>query len=103
MQNLSKNKNVFIQESDKGKSVAIVNEAYHLDEMKKLLNESNKSGILNFAINQKNVLKIFSEILAASNSISEETKRSLKPVGTRPGIIYELDKFHEDIENCPPF
>ena len=49
------------------------------------------------------MLKIFLKILAASNSISEETKRSLKPVGTRPGIIYELDKFHNEIKNYPPF
>ena len=49
------------------------------------------------------MLKIFLKILAASNSISEETKRSLRPVGTRPGIIYELDKFHNEIKNYPPF
>ena len=30
--------------------------------------------------------------------------RSLKPVGTRPGIMYGLCKVHKDIiDNCPPF
>ena len=39
-----------------------------------------------------------------SNSISEETRRSLKPVGTRPGIMYGLYKVHKDIiDNCLPF
>ena len=42
--------------------------------------------------------------LVASNSISEETGGSLKPVGTRPGIIYGLCKVHKDIiDNCPSF
>ena len=42
--------------------------------------------------------------LVASNSISEETRRSQKPFGTWPGIIYRLCKVHKDIiDNCPPF
>ena len=35
--------------------------------------------------------------LAASDSVSEETRRSLKPVGTRPGTIYGLCIVHKDI------
>ena len=60
-------------------------------------------GILNFAINQeKRVDNIFKK-LGASNSISEEI-RSLKPVGTRLGIMYGLSKVYKDIiDNCPPF
>ena len=39
-----------------------------------------------------------------SNSITEETRKSLKPVGTKPGIMYGLCKVHKDIiDNCPPF
>ena len=53
---------------------------------------------------KKNVLTIFLKKFVASNSISEETRRSLKPVGTRPGIMYGLCKVHKDIiDNCPPF
>ena len=82
-----------------------------LDKMDNLLNDTRKfekinlknDGVLNFAINKKNVLTIFLK-LAASNSISEETSRSLKPVGTRPGIMYGLCKVHKDIiDNFPPF
>ena len=40
--------------------------------------------------------------LVTSNSISGETRRSLKPVGTRPSVIYGLSKVNKDIvENCP--
>ena len=42
--------------------------------------------------------------LIASDNISEETRRSLKSVGTRSGIMYGLCKVHKDIiNNCPPF
>ena len=60
-----KNKNI-IQKSDKGRSVMIIDKA-DLDEMENLLNDTQKfeklnlknDGILNFAINQENVLTTF--------------------------------------------
>ena len=68
-----------------------------------ILNLKNE-GILNFAINQEKRAKNIFKKLVASNSISEETSRSLKPVGTRSGITYGLRKVHEDIiDNCPSF
>ena len=42
--------------------------------------------------------------LVAINSISKETRRSLKPNGTRPGIMYRIWKVHKDIiDTSPPF
>ena len=36
--------------------------------------------------------------------MSEETRRHLKPVGTRPGIMYGSCKVHKKCANgCPPF
>ena len=62
------------------------------------------NGILNFAVNQEKRVDNTLKKLVASNSISEETRRSLKPVGTRSGITYGLRKVHEDIiDNCPSF
>ena len=59
---------------------------------------------INFAINQEKRVDNILKKLVAANSISEETKRSLKPVGTRTGIMYRLCKVHKDIiDNCPPF
>ena len=54
-----------------------------------------------FAVNQqKHVDNIFKKIFV-SNSISEETRRSLKPIWTRPGIMCGLCKVHKDIfNNC---
>ena len=63
-----------------------------------------KDGIWNSAINQEKHAKNIFKKLVASNSISEETRRSLKPVGTRSGITYGLRKVHKDIiDNCPSF
>ena len=81
-------------------------------KIENLLNDTRKfekinlknDGILNFAINQEKRVENILKKLVASNSISEETRRSLKPVGTRPGIMYRLCKVHKDIiDNCPPF
>ena len=112
LQNLRKNKNIVIQESNKGNSVVVVNQTDYLDKMENLLNDTRifeknnlkNDGILNLAINQEKRVDNILKKLVASKSISEETRRSLKPVGTRPGIMYGLCKVHKDIiDNCPPF
>ena len=100
LQDLRENKNIVIQKSDKGNSVMTVDKGY-LDKMENLLNDKRKfekinlknDGILNFAVNQeKRVDNIFKKLVAA-NSISEETRKSFKPVGTRPGIHMDFVKF----------
>ena len=53
--------------------------------------------ILSFAINQEARVDNTLKILFASNSISEEIGRSLKPVGTRPGKMYGFWKVQKDI------
>ena len=113
LRNLRKNKNIVIQKSDKGNSVVVVHKADYLDKMDNLLNDTRKfekinlknDEILNFAINQEKHVDNILKKLVASNSISEETRISLKPFGTRPDVImYGLCKVPTDIiDNCPPF
>ena len=44
--------------------------------------------LLNFAINQeKHVDKVLKKFVE-SKSVTEKTRKSLKPVGSRPGIMY---------------
>ena len=61
-------------------------------------------GILSFVVNEeKRVVNILKK-LGTSNGISEETRRSFKPVGTWQGIIYGLCKVHKNIiDNCSSF
>ena len=36
--------------------------------------------------------------------MSKEMPKSIKPVGTRPGTMYELCKVHkQEVDGCPPF
>ena len=60
--------------------------------------------LLNFITNQeKRIDKIYKKLLD-SNSMSEETRRHLKPVGTRPAIMHGSCKVHKKtIDGCPPF
>ena len=90
----------------------VVHKADYLDKMVNRLNDRGKfektnlksDGILNFTINQEKSVGNILKKLVTSSSISEETRRSLKPVGTRPGIMYGLCKVHGDIiDNCPSF
>ena len=61
LQNLRKNKNIVIQESNKGNSVVVVNQTDYLNKMENLLNDTRifeknnlkNDGILNLAINQE--------------------------------------------------
>ena len=54
VKSLSKNKNMVIKKSDKGKSVVTVSKAYYSDKIKNLPNDT-QNDTLNFAVNQKNI------------------------------------------------
>ena len=49
---------------------------------------------LNFITNQEKRINKTCKKLIASNNLSEETQRHLKPVETRPGIMYGSGKVH---------
>ena len=53
----------------------------------------NNDEILSFAVNQEKSVDNILKKLLKSNSISEETRRSLKPVGTRLGTSMDFLKF----------
>ena len=60
--------------------------------------------IQDFDVEQEERVDNIFKKLVASNSKSEETRRSLKPVNTRPGIMYGICKVHKDIiDYCSPF
>ena len=76
-----------------------------LSDQKKFCKVSLKDDtLLNSAINQeKHVEKVLKK-LVESNIMKEKTRKSLKPVGTRPGAMYGSYKVHKtSVENCPPF
>ena len=70
----------------------------------------NDNTLLNFAVNQeKHVDKVFEKLVEPS-SMTEKKNKSLKPVGSRPGVMYGSCKAHKQAfriawnlsGNCPP-
>ena len=103
---------MIIQKSDKGNSVVIVQRQDYLQKMNDILSDQNKFSkvslkddtLLKFAtIQEKHVDKVLKK-LVESESMTEKTRRSLKPVGNRPGVMYGSCKAHKvSVGNCPPF
>ena len=59
---------------------------------------------LNFAISQEKHFDKVLKNLVQSKSMTEKTKKSLKPVGTRPGVMYGSCKVHKaSVGNCAAF
>ena len=60
--------------------------------------------LLNFSVNlEKHVAKVLKK-LVESNSMKEKTRKSLKYVGSRPGVMYGSCKEHKaNVKNCRPF
>ena len=112
LQNLSKNKDLTIRKSGKGNSVVIVQRQDYLEKMNDILSDQKKFSkvslkdktLLNFAINQEKHVDTVLKKFVESKSMTEKTRKSLKPVGTRPNIIYGSCKVHKaSVWNCPPF
>ena len=59
---------------------------------------------LNFVVNQEKRVDTIFKNLVDSNSMSKEMRKFVKPVGTRPGIMYGNCKVHkQQVDGCPPF
>ena len=110
--NLSKNKDIVIQKSDKGNSVVIVDKDTYIKRMENLLSDQRKfekvtlknDAFLNFVVNQEKRIDTIFKKLVDSNSMSKEMRKFVKPVGTRPGIMYGNCKVHkQQVDGCPPF
>ena len=96
-QNLSKEefdalknlKQILLQKSDKGNSIVIVDRDVHIKKMENFLSDESKfqkttvkdENFFNFITSQEKQVKFIKNLLG-------ETQRHLKPVGTRPGIMY---------------
>ena len=58
---------------------------------------------LNFVVNQEKRRDTIFKNLVDSNSMSKEMCKFVKPVGTRPGIMYGNCKVHkQQVDGSPP-
>ena len=76
-----------------------------LSDPRKFSKLSLKDGtLLNFAINQEKHIDKVLKKLVESKSMTEKAGKSLKPVVTRPGVMYGSCNVHKaSVGNCPPF
>ena len=119
LKNLSQNKQIDIQKSDKdnsivikGNSIVTVDRDKYIEKMENFSSDQNKfqkiawkdDNFLSFIISQEKRNDEIYKKLVDSNSMSKETQKHQKPVGTRPGIMYGSCKVHnKHVDGCPPF
>ena len=108
---LSKNKNIVIQKPDKGNSVVIFDKDTYIKTRENLLSDQIKFEIvtlktdafLNFIVNQEKRIDAIFKNLVDSSSMSKEMCKSVKSVGTGPGIIYGNCKLHKQVDGYPTY
>ena len=63
-----------------------------------------KKGFLNFSIIHERRINDYLKSLEKSGSLTTDQYKNIKAIGSRPGILYGLCKFHKaTIDVCPPF
>ena len=100
------------READKGNTVGILDKCSYISAIEEILDDKSKFSKLHIPagkeINQIVYLekRITSELRLLKNKeiIEKSTYKSIKPVGSRPGIVYGLGKIHKETRNgIPPF
>ena len=112
LSNLSNNKNIIIQKSDKGNSVVLLDKDKYLEGMYKILNNNAKFEMLqfdhdkelNYVLNlEKKIINVLKD-LNKKEEITEVDYNHLYPCGSRPGILYGMAKVHKPVtDRCPSF
>ena len=84
-----------MQKSDKANSVVIVDRQDYIKKIDDFLSDQQKfskvslknDSLLNFAINQERHVDKVLKKLVESKSMTDKTRKYLKPVGTRKGVM----------------
>ena len=101
-----------LKKFDEGNSVVIVQRHDYLKKMNDILSYQKKfskvnlkdNTLLNFAINQEKHVDKVPKKLVETKSMREKTRKFLKPVGTRLGVMCGSCKVGKaSIGNCPLF
>ena len=109
LKRLSKNENI-IQKADKGNTVVILDKCSYISAIKEILNDSAKFSKLdipagkeiNHIVNPEKRITSELKLLKDKEIIDKSTYKSIKSVGSRPGILYGLGKIHKETCNGIP-
>ena len=117
--NLSKNKDIVIQKTDKGNAVVLINRTDYDSSMLAILNDTSKfvklvvppnKSVLNLILSHEKKVKDFLASIRAttkqqhglSGGIDEKTYWKLFPQGSQPGRLYGNAKVHKPVINGLP-
>ena len=112
LKRLSKNKDIVIQKADKGNTVVILDKCSYIRAIEEILNDNSKFSKLdiptgkeiNHIVNLEKRITSELKLLKDREIIDKSIYKSIKPVGSRPGILYGLGKIHKETRNgIPPF
>ena len=112
LKRLSKNKDIVIQKADKGNTVVILDKCSYISAIDEILNDNSKFSKLdipagkeiNHIVNLEKRITSELKLLKDKEIIDKSFYKSIKPVGSRPGILYGLGKIHKETRNgIPPF
>ena len=109
---MSKNKNILIQKADKGNATVILDKISYISAIEEILNDRTKFSNLdvlagkeiNYIKNLEKRITFDLKLLKDKEIIDKATYKDIKPVGSRPGVLYRLRKVHKEAKNGqPPF
>ena len=112
LRNLSKNKNIFIQKTNKGNTIVILDKISYISAIEEILNDHTKFSNLdipagkeiNYITNLEKKITSDLKLMKDEETIDKAAYKNIKPVGSKPGVLYELGKVHKEINNgLPPF
>ena len=110
LKHLSKNKYIVIQKADKGNTVVILHKCSYISVIEEILNDNSKFSKLdipagkeiNHIVNPEKRITSELKLLKDKGIIDKSTYKSIKSVGSRPGILYGLGKIHKETRNGIP-
>ena len=108
LKDLSANKDLIIQKSDKDNSVVKLNRNDYIKRLNEMLSDSRKfkkrnikpGKEINFLLQQEDKLTNF--LKKVKRSICKQLHKELYPRGSQPGVMYGLSKIHKPLINNFP-
>ena len=99
-----------IEKADKGNTVVILDKCSYINATEEILNDNSKFSKLgtpagkeiNHIVNLEKRITSELKLLKVKEIIDKSTYKSIKPVGSRPGILYGLGKIHKETRNGIP-
>ena len=106
---MSKNKNIVIQKADKGNTIVILDKISYISAIEEILNDHTKFSNLdilagkeiNYITNLEKRISSDLKLLKDKEIIDKATYKNIKPVGSRPGVLYGLGKMHKEAKILP--